>query len=436
MEADGTWIALLLGALALLQSVLAAVQTWEHRRFARSRLRGIDRRKATGRALIVAPCKGLEVGLERSLRALFDQDYPDYEIAFVVESADDPAHELICRLMAEHSDKPSRLIVAGLATDSGQKVHNLQVATARLSAEVDYLAFVDSDAQPARHWLRTLASGLEHEGVGATTGYRWFLPVRRSLAQRWLAAINASVATAASLKGPNLVWGGSWAIRRNLFRQINLSQAWENTLSDDLVATRELRRRGLHIRFEPACVVASPAAGEPRQIVSFVRRQYIILRHYLPRWWLFALASGALANLGFWGNLFVGLWATATGQSIGYWLLGCAALLYTLYVFRVSLSHQIGRLYFPGLRQQRHASGVVELGLGPLLSATHWLVVLWSATTRTIRWRGIAYRLSPGGKIEILDRCPEPSRQTSETHKPTGNEALRPSRTGAFRKAG
>ena len=55
-----------------------------------------------------------------------------------------------------------------------------------------------------------------------------------------------------------LIWGGSWAIRREVFDAIGLRNAWKGTLSDDLVASRLMRQAGLGVRFEPASVVASP----------------------------------------------------------------------------------------------------------------------------------------------------------------------------------
>jgi uncharacterized iron-regulated membrane protein len=54
---------LVLVGLALVQAVLMGLQTWEHRRFARSRFRDLSRCHPTGRAMIFAPCKGLDVGL-------------------------------------------------------------------------------------------------------------------------------------------------------------------------------------------------------------------------------------------------------------------------------------------------------------------------------------------------------------------------------------
>ncbi|GAG39627.1 unnamed protein product, partial [marine sediment metagenome] len=83
---------LLLGFVTMAQALLLALQTWEHRRYVRSGMATLKtRRKAVGHAVVFAPCKGADVRLEENLRALLRQDYHDYEVVFIVESADDPA---------------------------------------------------------------------------------------------------------------------------------------------------------------------------------------------------------------------------------------------------------------------------------------------------------------------------------------------------------
>ena len=207
------WIILYL-ALALLvivQAALMALQTWENRRFARNRLRELDRCGPVGHATVFAPCKGLDLGLENNLRALLDQDYRDLEVVFVVESPEDSACPVIRRVMRDYSGVRTRLIVAGRSSGSGQKVHNLRVATKDLPPGTDYLVFMDSDARPRREWLRLLLSDLDSPRVGATTGYRWFLPLRPSLANHLVYSINCGIALLMGRGGRHLVWGGSWA---------------------------------------------------------------------------------------------------------------------------------------------------------------------------------------------------------------------------------
>ncbi|HEY4758960.1 MAG TPA: hypothetical protein VIH42_00110, partial [Thermoguttaceae bacterium] len=89
MEAYWWILYWIVSAAAIVQSLLVVIQTWEHRRYARSSLRNLNRHQPAGRVLLCAPCKGHDINLEDNLRALLEQDYDDYEVAFIVESAAD-----------------------------------------------------------------------------------------------------------------------------------------------------------------------------------------------------------------------------------------------------------------------------------------------------------------------------------------------------------
>ena len=307
--------------LAVAQAVLMVLQTWEHRRFARSRFRALRRARPSGKAMVFAPCKGIDDDLEENLRRLFHQDYDDYEITFIVEDVSDPAYGRIRRLIADHRHVVCHLVIAGRAKESGQKVHNLRMATRQLRPEIEFLVFVDSDARPRREWLRGLIGRLADRGnrdVGAVTGYRWLVPTRPTPANHLLYGVNCGIAALFGPKGFYPIWGGSWAIRRTVFESIGLRQEWKGTLSDDLVASNVLRRNKLGVRFEPAGMVTSPTDGGLRQTFSFLRRQYLIGRFYTPRAWALGLASAALPNLAWWISLGAVIQGLAAGAAV--WL--------------------------------------------------------------------------------------------------------------------
>ena len=75
MEAYWVSAYLILAGLVIVQSLLLALLTWEHRRYVRSCMRGLDAHQPTGRVALFAPCKGLDLDLEANLRALLRQDY-------------------------------------------------------------------------------------------------------------------------------------------------------------------------------------------------------------------------------------------------------------------------------------------------------------------------------------------------------------------------
>src|SRR5262249_19860200 len=149
-----------------------------------------------------------------------------YEVVFFTESENDPAHGAIARLLKQRRRlaPPTWMVVAGEARNQGQKVHNLLAALDTLNSigHVEALVFADSDMRPSRSWLTELVAPLGDQRVGATTGYRWYLPSNegsnraQSLASTLLSVWNAS-ALALLGERSGFAWGGSMAIRRENF---------------------------------------------------------------------------------------------------------------------------------------------------------------------------------------------------------------------------
>lgn len=416
---------LILAALAIGQAVLLGIQAWEHRRYARSCLRDLESQQPTGRAAVFVPCKGGDVDLAENLRAVLRQDYDDYEVAFVVESRHDPAVSTIRQVMAEHPQVFSRLLVVGKATDSGQKVHNLRVATERIGSEIAYLAFVDSDAGPRREWLRVMLGriapreGSDEPDVRVATGYRWFVPKRPTLANHLLYGINCGVMSLLGRSSHYLVWGGCWGIRRETFDAIGLRDAWQGTLSDDMVATRVLRKNRVRVRFEPACVVGSPLDQTLRQTLSFLRRQYMVARFYAPPWWAFAVLNATLINAAWLGGAAVFAVGMAIGSPIAWAAFGTTAVLYGLGVFRAAVRQDLTSDYFPGQEAAFRVARCWDIWAGPLAGLGNGLGLLGSMLGRHIVWRGIGYRMLPGGKMRIVwRRDAEVIAPADETEKP------------------
>src|SRR6185436_7464858 len=133
---------------------------------------------------VIAPCRGLEDGLRENIAALFQQNYPAYQIIFVTDRADDPALGVIAEVQDLWRDAwypATKCVIAGPATESGQKVHNLRAAVLETDPRSEVLVFVDTDARPHGDWLRSLVAPLSDERLGASTGYRWFIPLEGGL---------------------------------------------------------------------------------------------------------------------------------------------------------------------------------------------------------------------------------------------------------------
>ena len=223
-------------------------------------------------ATVFVPCRGLDGGLKENIKAILAQDYPKFEVVFVTDRADDPSIALVeeARREVKASPPTTRIVIAGQASDCGQKVHNLRAAVSEADSQSEIFVFVDTDARPSANWLRSLVGPLQDPNLGATTGYRWFVPVNRGLASHLCSVWNAAIASALgeSLE-KNFCWGGSTAIRRETFNQRRVIEYWRGTVSDDFALTRALHEGGQPIKFVPQCLTASFEDCTFRELIEF-----------------------------------------------------------------------------------------------------------------------------------------------------------------------
>ena len=361
-------------------------------------------------ASVVVPCRGLDQDLRANLRALCTQDYPRYEMIFVLDSADDPALGVIEEVRATADALTTYIVVAGRATDCGQKVHNLRAGLDACAAASEVFVFVDSDARPRRTWLRALVAPLADEGLGAATGYRWFVPVSGGLWSHLRAVWNASIASAL---GPdearNFCWGGSTAIRRTTFARVHVLAHWRGALSDDFALTRALKGAGLGIRFVPACLTASHEDCTARELCEFTTRQLKITRVYAAHLWRIVLVSNLLFVFVFYGGLLLALGRAARGGNFllplacvgAIFLLGAAKALLRLRAVALVLAGE-------GVRA-RGRTLVAHLSLWPLGSALYACNALAALCSRRIEWRGITYELRAPTETVVLGSDAPPS---------------------------
>lgn len=397
----------ILAAAACLQVGLLFLNVWEQERHHCRRFDAPLQRSFTPSVLLVAPCKGLDLELAENLRALFTLDYPACELCFVVQEADDPATRVIEELRREHPQVRVRLVTAGVAQSSGQKVHNLLAATRPIPAGIEVLAFVDSDARPHRDWLYRLVQRLENGKRGVATGYRWMRPARATLPNLLLSAINNTIIALAGPHGFNLVWGGAWAIRTETFFALGLPDRWEGTLSDDLVVSRIVHDAGLKVGYEPHCLVNSSVDFTWAGLFEFLRRQFLVVRVYAPLWYRSALVLGLLTNGLMTGSLVLAVvW---TIQGLPGWLPAAVALsLYGLNALKNSLGLQVFRRFVRAGDVEFARVGRWNIWGWPVVMLVNWIGLVLALFGRTICWRGINYRLVSRFQTKVThpDQCP------------------------------
>ncbi|HKU77175.1 MAG TPA: glycosyltransferase family 2 protein [Pyrinomonadaceae bacterium] len=353
-------------------------------------------RRETSRALpefqpfvsVIAPGRGLEPGLRENLQTLLEQDYPRYEVLFVFDRADDPAIQII----GHGSSRLARTIIAGPATDSGQKVHNLRVAVTEVDPQSEVLVFVDTDARPAKDWLKHLVAPLADETIGASTGYRWFVPNRGGIASRLRGVWNASVASAlGSDTAKNFCWGGSTAIRRTTFEKVNVSERWRGTVSDDFTITRVLKEAKLPIHFTPHCLVASVGDCDFKELFEFTTRQIKITRVYAQHLWLPLLLGSALFAIVFFGGVILLILSPSL-----------VLLLILLVIFTLGATKSFIR--WRAINSSLNRDLLAHIFLWPFASLLYLYNAIVAGFSQRITWRGITYELKSPTEAVIISR--------------------------------
>jgi len=395
----------ILASIAIFVQMFFLFQVFRNYKYALSKSRK-QRDKYIPKTALIVPCKGLDTEFEKNVASFYNQDYANYELIFVVESRSDPAYEKLCALKdvygADSQVLDVRILTAGVASHGSQKLCNLLCAYRNISVGVEILAFADSDACLRSDWLGHIVYPLRKQKAGAASGYRWFVPIRNNLATLAMSAMNAKVAQNLGASRFNQAWGGSMAIRVELFAQLGLDKIWETAVSDDLTLSRAVKQAGKKVVFVPACLVASYEQTTWPKLFEFARRQFLITRITMPGTWWFAFFSAFFSVLGFWGFAAVSLFSFFA--EAGYWsifaltavlLLGCQllrAVLRQRMIFNV-LSADVPRM---------RTSAAADLLGGPIWSCLMFLCIASSAFGKVINWRGIRYKLlNPSEAIRI-----------------------------------
>jgi cellulose synthase/poly-beta-1,6-N-acetylglucosamine synthase-like glycosyltransferase len=343
-------------------------------------------------ALLIVPCCGPEPGLASNLEALLGQAYPRFRVRFVVEGEGDGAIPAIAEARARRPGR-SELVLAGEGRGRGQKVHNL-LAALDAGPLPDVLVFADSDGRPEPEWLGRLLAELEKPEVGVASSYRFYRPAPLSFATLLRSAWNLSVLALLGDHDRNFAWGGSMAIRREVFERVLVREAWRGALSDDYALTHAVRRAGLKVAFVPEALVGSESAVGLGVVFSWAARQISITRVYWPA--LFRLA--AFSSLC--STAFLVLAVVVGGTLPLALLLGVLALGAVSGALRAVALGRLAPRWQPEVRRLLWAYAL----LSPLVGLVTTYGVLRALASRRIEWRGRSYLMRSPNETLVLER--------------------------------
>jgi hypothetical protein len=143
------------------------------------------------------------------------------------------------------------------------------------------------------------------------------------------------------------------------------------------------------------------------EAMSSLRRQFVIGRYYAPIVWGGTLLVTTFMNVALWGGIVAcALW-TYQGSSAALLPAVVVTALIASNWLRSWLRQDIGSQRFPHLRQELAAARRFDIVAGPLVGLVNWLAMVAAACGTRVTWRGLRYRIFPGGQIRLLNREPE-----------------------------
>jgi ceramide glucosyltransferase len=337
---------------------------------------------------VFKPLKGLDEELEPNLRSFFQLDYPRYQLLFGVADADDPAIEVVQRLLREFPRQDAELVIGCPEFGLNPKVENLAAMEPHRKHEVILISDSNVRARPA--YLRETVCYLAESGVGLVSNlFAGVGEVHASAVMEnlQLNGFTAAGVSAAALLGITCVVGKSMLMPVRALEAIGGLAAVRNVLAEDQVIAIRVRQAGYSIRLSHHVIENVNCRRSLRWFLNRQSRWYKIRRQVaLP-----AFLAEPVTNLATVGLV----WAFSGDSGIAW-----GGLLFLVSLGMVRDAIQTRRLCgsFPKLRHLLF-SPIKDILLLPV-----WFDAL---VNRRVMWRG--HRFLIGGMTRLRE-APVPRR--------------------------
>ena len=364
------------------------------------------------RAAVLMGLKGCDPFLWKGLRRLLSQDYPNYDVHFVVDSRDDPAWPLVEEAIAEtQSTNVSLQEFRDLPENGIVNCTNSKVVQALRSLpedSVEIIAMADGDVVADENWLRDLVAPLvRDDSIGVTYGNRWFIPPRFRMGTLVRSLWN--MAATSIMYHQNMPWGGCYATRMRAVREGGLIEKWAKVGALDMFTTREMKRLGLKIEFVPTLMMVNrEECGLPFSF-NFIRRQITWAQLYNPVWPLAVLQSALGA--GMIGAAIVLLclgFVQANSSVVGWSAAGLAVYCFGLALAAIGHHFAVRRM----LIRSRQTADRLTLGTIlalplalPLTVFVYFAATLHCLFCKRIAWRGSLLEFNGPHDIRVIEEA-------------------------------
>jgi ceramide glucosyltransferase len=242
LHAAWRWVVLLLAAAPLAYYVFSTIAAW--RFFRRERARNLP--EFAPPVSILKAVRGVDFATHENYSSFCRQNYPNYEIIFAVNDADDPAAAQVRRVIREFPYREIRLLVGADNLGANRKVNKL----ARMTSEArhEFLILADGDVCVGPNFLREVVAPFTSGNTGAVTSFYAGIAENNLGAQ--LEAIGAAsdffagVLMADWMEGMHFALGASIATTKMWIGKIGGFAPFADMLADDYELGRRIAEAG------------------------------------------------------------------------------------------------------------------------------------------------------------------------------------------------
>jgi ceramide glucosyltransferase len=331
---------------------------------------------------LLKPLCGAEPETYECLRSFCAQVYPRYQVIFGVNDPADPAVSIVRRLQGEFPDLDLALSIERRLHGSNPKVSNLINMLALV--EHDYLVIADSDVRVEPTYLADLVPPLVDDGVGIVTCcYRgvprpglWSLLGSMYINEWFMPSVRV-----AALSGyRSFAFGATIAIRRDTLARIGGFGAICDQLADDYRLGELTRMHGLRTVLSAVEVDTLVRERTAADLIAHELRWRRTIRNLSPCGYAFSFVT-------------LGLPVTALQLLLARGA-AASAVIFGVTAFSSFLIHLKGRT--------RNRTSLLVF-LVPLRDILHFILWIWSFTTRRVRWRKDRFLLRRDGAAQPIE---------------------------------
>lgn len=374
MSAAATFAVASLGASAALWACLAASLA----RF-RAAAPGPARRPMT----LIKPVKGLDDAMELSFRSVVESDPGRVlQVLVALESAEDPAYPAARAFAAAHPERDIAVLLTGPAGPRMGKAHNM--IEAYKAAKHPVVIFSDADTCITPALLADTARAFD-EGADAAFGLPYHAAAPGLGGWLYMLAFNHAYCVPAALgyyTGQFRSFAGAWmAYTKEAVARAGGLEGTAHSIADDFALGAAARASGARLELLREPVFVHESAPGAAAVAGKLAKWSSIIAWSFPPAWLLAPALDPVL-LG---------WAALACDRTPLTFAALGASLATRALVALVQDRRVGRLRLPAW----YYASLVAADPGAML---FWPLGL----RRVVSWRGRRYRLSLGGRCEVL----------------------------------